>query len=104
MSDEIFCIRFNGGVLRLDVLFNEDDYEKASVRFKLVGPNGLLEESGSIPVRTLFDISFLIGMCIRRTAAQYEKEVQEMMDRIEQKKHPFKHIGGANEENKKATK
>lgn len=86
-------IKFNNGKLRLDISFSDDDYEKAVVAFKLVseGLHGVLEQSSVIPVRCLFDMVHLMGMSLRRTAAQYELEVQEMIDKIEQKKYPFKH-------------
>jgi len=95
MSDCIESIAFSKNTLRLDMIFEDDDYEKATVKFKLVSKNNVIEESLAIPVKLIFDVSFLIGMCVRRTAVQYEKEIQEMQDVIAMKKHPFKHIGGS---------
>jgi CRISPR/Cas system CMR subunit Cmr6 (Cas7 group RAMP superfamily) len=82
--------------------FDGDDYESASVKFKLETGDSRtnIEESVGIPVKMIFDMTYLIGMCVRRIAAQYENEVIEMENRIEQKKHPFKDIGG-NKDGKK---
>jgi hypothetical protein len=109
MSDEIHWVTFSKGALRLQMNFVGDDYHGgATVTFKLEAmktAHGVLEESVTIPVENLFDMTYLIGMCVRRTAAQYETEVQEMVDRLEQKKHPFEHIGGKNgKKDKKETK
>ena len=108
MSDEVFCIRFNKGRLRLDIsIGGGDNYETANVQLKLVSDVArgmVLEETPVIPLKSLMAVSYLIDMSIRRTAAQYEKEVQEMLDKIEQRKHPFKDIGGENEENKEKSK
>jgi hypothetical protein len=74
------------------MIFNGDDYESATVKFELKNDNYSrpLEEPVTIPVRCLFAMGYLILMSIRRTALQYEEEAQEMADRIELKKHPFK--------------
>jgi hypothetical protein len=94
MSNCIDVVTFNKDKLRLEMRFDGDNYETASVQFKSVTSDmRILEESVTIPVKMIFDITYLLGMCVRRTAAQYELEVQEMIDRVEQKKHPFKDIG-----------
>jgi hypothetical protein len=96
MSDEIHYIQFSKRTLTLKMIFVGDDYHTASVQFTLEAKDGrpTLNESVTIPVETLFDMAFLIGMSVRRQALLYETEVQEMADRIEQKKHPFESIGG----------
>lgn len=110
MSNCIDVVTFNKDRIRLEMKFDGDDYETANVKFRLIGYgdngkilHGQIEESVSIPVRMIFDMSYLLGMCVRRTAAQYEKEVQEMIDAIELKKHPFKHIGGISDKKDQKT-
>lgn len=91
MSNCVNVVTFNKDKLRLEMIFTGDDYESATVKFELKNANYSrpLEEPVTIPVRCLFDMGYLILMSIRRTALQYEKEVQEMADRIEMKIHPF---------------
>jgi hypothetical protein len=106
MSDETHWVSFNKGRDRLEMKFEGDDYETATVKMTLEGKMAFgipLEEPVIIPVRCLFALGYLALMSIRRTAAQYEKEAQEMIDAIELKKHPFKHVGGTDEKDKKAT-
>lgn len=95
MSDSIINQYFNNSSLILEMRFVGDNYETASVQFKLEARDGrpVLEESVTIPVKRLFDMTFLIGMCLRRTALQYEIEVEEMKKRIEEGKHPLKPNG-----------
>lgn len=105
MSDCIDVVTFNKDTLRLEMRFDGDNYETASVKFSLHtidhGPS--LEEDVTIPVRCLFAMGYLLLMSVRRTAVQYEQEVQEMIDKIEHKKHPFKHRGGENDKKDKKT-
>ena len=95
MSDSIIVQHFIMSSLLLEMRFVGDDFETASVQFKLEARDSrpVLEESVTIPVKCLFDMTFLIGMCLRRTALQYEVEVEEMKKRIEEGKHPLKPIG-----------
>lgn len=95
MSDCINYIMFSENTLRLEIRFVGDNYHTASVQFKLEARDGrpILDKSVTIPVECLFDMAFLIGMSVRRTAAQYEIEVQEMQDKIIKGQHPFKDIG-----------
>jgi hypothetical protein len=69
--------------LRLEMHIDGNTYDTASIRFKLEATDGrpTLQETPAIPVNALFDIPYLIGMSIRRTTMQYEKEVQEMAER-----------------------
>lgn len=100
MSDEIHNITFNRNTLRLEMRFEGDDYQSATVKMRLDPYGPKIEEDVVIPVRCLFALGHLMLMSIRRTAAQYEKEAQEMVDAVELKKHPLKHAGGKNEEDK----
>ena len=46
MSNEVYIINFNENRLRLQITFQDDDYEKASVRFKLLSEtHGIHNES-----------------------------------------------------------
>jgi hypothetical protein len=80
--------------------FDGDSYETGTV----------ILESVIIPVKLIFDMAYLLGMCVRRTALQYEKEVIEMQEWIRKKQHPlgtskFKCIGVVNgKKNKKKSK
>jgi len=96
MSNCIDVVFFNNNRIELQMRFDGDDYETATVNFKLSTGDGRppLEEPVTIPVKCLFAMGYLLLMSVRRTAAQYEKEAQEMIDAIELKKHPFKDIGG----------
>jgi hypothetical protein len=97
MGDEVHIIHFNKSRLVLTMRFDGDDYETATVKMTLEGRSAFgipVEEPVTIPVRCLAAMGYLMLMSIRRTAAQYEKEAQEMIDAVELKKHPFKHIGG----------
>ena len=96
MSDYIHNVTFNRNKILLEMRFDGDNYESATVKFELRNSDYSrpLEEPVTIPVKCLFSMGYLILMSIRRTAAQYEKEAQEMIDVIELKKHPFEHIGG----------
>ena len=91
MSDCINTITFNKDRLFLEMRFDGDDYETATMKCSLKGCHHgpLLEEDVVIPVRCLFSLGYLILMSVRRTGAEYEKEAQEMQDRIEMKKHPL---------------
>jgi len=84
MSNCIDVIYFNNNQLQLQMKFDGDSYETASVQFKLsAADRGVLEESPAIPVKMLFDIVFLIGMSVRRTAMQWEVEVKEMAKKLQ---------------------
>jgi hypothetical protein len=106
MSDYIHNVTFNRNKILLEMRFDGDNYESATVKFELRNSDYSrpLEEPITIPVRCLFSMGFLILMSIQRTAAQYEKEAQEIMDWVEQKKHPFKDIGKEKKEIKDVKK
>jgi hypothetical protein len=94
MSDCINIVTFNKDKILLEMRFVGDDYETANVKFKLKDNYDLsLEEPVMIPVKCLFSMGYLMLMSIRRAALQYEKEVQDMADKIAMKKHSFKDIG-----------
>jgi len=106
MSDYIHNVTFNRNKILLEMRFDGDNYESATVKFELRNSDYSrpLEEPITIPVRCLFSLGYLVLMSIRRTAAQYEKEAQEMADAIELKKHPFKDIGKEKKEIKDVKK
>jgi hypothetical protein len=98
MSNEIHVVRFNEDRLHLEMKFDGDEYENASVKISLKANDGRmpLEEDVTVPVKTLFAMGYLINMSVRRTAYQYEIEVMEMQKRLKRGKHPFKQIGDQN--------
>lgn len=106
MSNTVYVITFNRGEIHLEMRFEGDEYQTAVVQMELKSndPRQVMAEVVRIPVKNLMDAGYLIGMCLRRAAAQYELEVQEMLDGIEQKKHPLKIKGEENEKDKKEKK
>jgi hypothetical protein len=84
MSNEIHCVTFNNGDMRLDTVYSEDDFRVASVRFKLVSKMyGVLQESSSIPVRMLFELAALAEVSIQERTQRLENELVRMKKEME---------------------
>jgi len=79
MSNETHWVTFNDGKLRLEIVYSEDNFEVADVLFKLVSNRyGVLQESGRIPVKALFEIVSLIEVSIKERTQRLENELIRM--------------------------
>lgn len=86
MSNEVHNIVF--GNLVLEMRFEGDNYETASVKFKLKAKDGrpTLDESAAIPVKCLFHMAYLIDVSVRRDAIMIEQELLRMQEINKEKK------------------
>lgn len=81
MSNEIHCVEFNDGKLRLDIAFSGDNFETAEIKWKLVSKtHGVLQESPAIPMSSLFDIVALVDIAIREKIMRYEQTLRSMKE------------------------
>jgi hypothetical protein len=76
MSDYIMTHHYNMSSLILQLHFVGEDFETGSIKFKLEAVDGrpTLNESPFIPVKCLFDMSYLIEKSIRIYMLKIEEE------------------------------
>lgn len=79
MSNEIHHIRFNKDALTLELRFEKDEYNVANIRCKLLRDGNVLNESASIPVRSLFNMAYLTDVSLRLYAIKTEQELLRMV-------------------------
>lgn len=86
-NEEIHYIEF--GNLILEMRFEGNDYETASVKFKLYTKDGrpTLEESPAIPVKCLFHMAYLIEMSIIKNVTMMKQEVRSMEELYKEKEN-----------------
>jgi len=77
VSNETHIVPFNKNKLTLELRFEGDDYETASVKIQLkaTGRGSPIEDSAAIPVKSLFAAGYLIDVSLRRNALMVEQEV-----------------------------
>lgn len=77
MSDCINVVNFERNKYSLTMRFEGEDYNTASVRFKLSANLGIqvLGESAAIPVKMLFNLIYLADQAVLLNAIRAEQEV-----------------------------
>jgi hypothetical protein len=79
MSNETHWVSFNDRKLCLEIVYSGDNFDVADVLFKLVSNRyGVLQESGRIPVKALFEIVSLIEVSIKERTQRLENELIRM--------------------------
>jgi hypothetical protein len=83
MSNETHIVSF-GKNLVLEMRFEGEEYENATVKFTLKARDGrpALDDSPAIPVKSLFAAGYLIDVSLRRNALMVEQEVLRMQENM----------------------